>query len=94
MGPGKTAKVSPIAPFGLRRYGAGKHPALAVGENGNVILAWTEGTGWNRGGNLAWQVFDKSGNPTDDSGVRPRGIPVWGLPAVVAEADGRFTIIH
>ncbi len=58
-----------------------------------MILVWTEGTGWNRGGNLAWQVYDKAGNPIE-SGDRAGAIPVWGLPAVVAEADGRFTILH
>jgi hypothetical protein len=73
---------------------ARKHPALAVNQRGEMILVWTEGTGWNRGGALAWQVFDKDGNPTAESGSRPGAIPVWGLPAVIAEADGRFTILH
>jgi hypothetical protein len=71
-----------------------KHPALAVNKDGDVILVWTEGTGWEKGGTLAWQVYDKNGNPTAESGRRNGGIPVWGLPAVVAEADGRFTIFH
>jgi hypothetical protein len=71
-----------------------KHPALAVNKNGDVILVWTEGTGWNRGGHLAWQVYDKAGKPTSESGRRQGAIPVWGLPAVIAEPDGRFTIFH
>jgi hypothetical protein len=70
-----------------------KHPALAVNARDETILVWTEGTGWEKGGALAWQVFDKSGKPTQDSGRLDGGIPVWGLPTAVA-TDGGFTIIH
>jgi hypothetical protein len=90
--PGKAAFETPKAvpgPGGNR-----KHPALAVNKNGDVIVVWTEGTAWNRGGDLAWQVYDKAGQPTAESGRRPGAIPVWGLPAVIAEANGRFTIFH
>lgn len=71
-----------------------KHPALAVNAKGEMILVWTEGTGWQRGGDLAWQVYDPSGRPSADHGRLANAVPVWGLPAVVAEADGRFTIFH
>jgi hypothetical protein len=71
-----------------------QHPALAFNKNGEMILVWTEGTGWNRGGALAWQVYDKAGNPTASAGRRPGAIPVWGLPAVIAEPNGDFTIVH
>lgn len=70
-----------------------KHPALAFNARGDMILAWTEGTGWERGGALAWQVFDKSGKPTGATGRVEGGIPVWGLPTVVATGRG-FTIVH
>jgi hypothetical protein len=70
-----------------------RHPSLAFNKNGDMILVWTEGTGWNRGGALAWQVYDRNGQPAE-SGRRPGAIPVWGLPAAVAETDGRFTIFH
>ena len=58
-----------------------------------MILVWTEGAGWQRGGALAWQLYDKDMRPTT-SGRRPGAIPVWGLPSVIAEANGRFTIFH
>ena len=70
-----------------------KHPALAFNARGEMILVWTEGTGWERGGALAWQVFDKTGKPTAEKGLVDRAIPVWGLPTVVA-TDGGFTIVH
>jgi hypothetical protein len=58
-----------------------------------MVLVWTEGTGWQKGGSLAWQVFDKTGKPSEEKGRMDRGIPVWGLPTVVATDEG-FTIIH
>ncbi len=71
-----------------------KHPALAVNRDGEVLLAWTEGTGWQRGGDLAWQVYDQGGRPTAARGRIPNGIPVWGLATVVPGPDGTFTILH
>src|ERR1700737_4407977 len=53
----------------------------------------TEGTGWQKGGALAWQLFDKTGKPTDEKGRIDRAIPVWGLPTVVATKEG-FIIFH
>lgn len=70
-----------------------KHPAVAVNAQGEMILVWTEGTGWQRGGSLAWQVFDKTGHPTGEKGRLAAGVPVWGLPTVVATDKG-FTIFH
>jgi hypothetical protein len=89
--PGTTAFTEPRAAPG---EGKGrKHPALAFTGGGEMILAWTEGTGWQQGGALAWQVFDKTGKPTGEKGRVDDGIPVWGLPAVVA-TDRGFAIIH
>ncbi|HMC66178.1 MAG TPA: hypothetical protein VKI65_14675 [Gemmataceae bacterium] len=70
-----------------------KHPAIAFNARGEMILVWTEGTGWQKGGGLAWQAYDEAGEPTKEKGRVDRGIPVWGLPAAVA-TDGGFTIIH
>lgn len=85
------ANASPVAapaPTGKR-----KHPAVAVNARGETILVWTEGTGWKKGGSLAWQVFDRNGKPTADKGTAP-DVPVWGLATVIAEADGSFSIIY
>ncbi len=70
-----------------------KHPVLAEDAQGETLLAWTEDTGWNKGGSLAWQVFDRAGHPTEVRG-HADGVPVWGLPAVFALPDGQFTIIY
>jgi hypothetical protein len=88
----ETGKISrPISPPG---GGGRKHPSVASNSKGETILAWTEGTGWQKGGALAWQVFDRSGRPTETKGRVEAGIPVWGLPTLVARPDGSFLIIH
>ena len=81
----------PIAPEG--GVGDRKHPAVAGNARGETILVWTEGTGWQKGGSLAWQVFDRDGRPGGMSGRIKDGVPVWGLATVVARPDGGFAII-
>jgi len=73
--------------------GKSKHPVLAANSKGDVLLAWTEGTAWQKGGALAWQLFDKEGRPAAEIG-RTNGVPVWGLPAAFARPDGNFAIIY
>jgi hypothetical protein len=73
--------------------GKRKHPAIAVNTRGETILVWTEGTGWKKGGSLAWQVFDREGKPTPEKGAAD-GVPVWGLATVIALPSGDFTIIY
>jgi hypothetical protein len=81
----------PVAAPGL--VAGRKHPALAVNTRGEAILVWTEGMGWNKGGFLAWQVFDKEGRPMGAPG-RADGVPTWSLVAVFARPDGGFTVIY
>lgn len=83
--------ATPIAAPG--RDGECKHPSLAVNGRGETILVWTEGTGWERGGALAWQVFDKQGVPTKTKG-RTDGIPVWSFAAVYSEPSDSFVILY
>jgi hypothetical protein len=81
----------PIAAPGTPR--GRKHPVVAGNNRGETLLAWTEGMGWDEGGSLAWQVFDKSGKPTTEKGQAP-GVPVWSLVAVFTRPDGRFTVVY
>ena len=67
--------------------------ASATNAKGEVLLAWTEGTGWPKGGALAWQVFDKESRPTDAKG-RIDGVPIWSLPTAYAQPDDRFVIVY
>ena len=70
-----------------------KHPAVAANSRGDVLLAWTEGTGWKQGGSLAWQLFSPSGRPLGAVGHAP-GVPVWGLPSIYTNPNGNFTIVY
>jgi hypothetical protein len=70
-----------------------KHPAVAVNAKNQILLAWTEGTGWSKGGSLAWQLFDSAGKPLGPTGHVP-GVPAWDLPSIFADRDGNFTIAY
>jgi hypothetical protein len=70
-----------------------KHPAVAINKKGETLLAWTEGMGWNKGGSVAWQVYDRDGKPTTERG-HAGGVPVWSLVAAFVRPDGKFTIVY
>jgi hypothetical protein len=69
-----------------------KYPALARNRRGETLLAWVEGSGWQRGGTLGWQIFDLSGQPTLACRTQ-RTVPVWSFPAAFALPDDRFAIL-
>jgi hypothetical protein len=70
-----------------------KHPRVALNQKGELLLAWTEGTGWQKGGSFAYQVYDPNGQPTGQKEERP-GIPTWSFAAVVARPDNGFSILY
>jgi hypothetical protein len=84
-----TLRPQPAPGKGMRR----KHPRMAVNDRGELLLVWTEGTGWNKGGRVAWQVYDAEGRPTAATGGAD-GVPVWSFAAPYAEADSRFVILY
>ncbi len=67
--------------------GKARHPALAVNTKGETLVAWSVGTGWEKGGSLGWRILDASSKPTTQSGTA-EGVPVWGFAAAYAEGDG------
>lgn len=73
-----------------------KHPAVAANARGQVLLAWTEGTAWMKGGSVAWQLFEPAAGRARPVGKEGRaaGVPVWGMPAVFAGPGGNFTIVY
>ena len=80
-----SSPVSPETP--------GKYPIAIANTRGEVLLAWAEGTGWNKGGSVAWQVYDRAGQPLSPTS-RAGGLPAWSFPAAFVEPDGGFTIIY
>jgi hypothetical protein len=86
-----TQQSQPIAAPG---EGKGrKHPRVAINQNGEVLLVWTEGTGWNRGGSLAWQMYDRSGQATAEK-MQLSGIPTWSFAAAGVRPDNGFSILY
>ena len=70
-----------------------KHPRLAVNGAGQILLVWTEGTSWARGGSLAWRVFGPDSRALAARGERA-DLPAWSFGAAVAQADGTFTVFY
>ena len=73
--------------------GTRKHPVAISSRGGKTLLVWTEGMGWNRGGLLAWQLFDNVGNPLGAKG-EIAGVPVWSFPTAFETPNGDLTIIY
>jgi hypothetical protein len=69
-----------------------KYPAVTRSRGGETLLAWVEGSGWQRGGVLGWQIFDRAGRPTAVCETR-LSVPVWSFPAVFVRPDQGFTIL-
>jgi hypothetical protein len=91
LDPATGKRSEPIAAPGDARDR--KHPVVACNMRGQTLLVWTEGMGWERGGAVAWQFYDKNGRPTAEKG-RTDGVPMWSLVAVFPRADGGFTIVY
>jgi len=92
--PGSASVAASAAdPISLPAGPARKHPVVVGNARGDVLLVWTEGTAWARGGEVAWQVFDAGGRPTAERG-RVAGLPVWSLAGAYATPDQRFVILY
>ena len=86
-----TLRVSqPVSPLGRA---PGKHPVAVGNAQGEVLLAWAQGTSWAKGGAVAWQLYDKDGKPAPEKG-RADGVPVWSLVTAFAQPDGNFVIVY
>ena len=70
-----------------------KHPRLAVSARGEILMVWAEGTGWQKGGSLAWQVFGRDGAALGAPGSAP-ALPAWSFAAAFARGASDFTIFY
>ena len=85
----KTGKVSaPVSPETKAKY-----PVVVGNAEGEILLAWVEGTSWGKGGSVAWQLYDQGGNPTSETG-RTEGVPAWSLLSAFANPGGGFVIVY
>ncbi len=88
---GRAAATSPAAAAVPAPADRRKHPRLAVDTAGRVLMAWAAGTGWNKGGSVAWQIF-ADGAALGQIDTR-EGLPVWSFPAVAAVGNG-FVVLY
>ena len=71
----------------------GKHPVAIANVNGVVLLVWAEGTGWAKGGQVAWQLYSPEGKSISEIG-RVEGLPVWSMAAAFTRPEGDFVIVY
>jgi hypothetical protein len=89
--PGKAAPTAPLPMPGPAK--GRKHPSVAANARGEYVVAWTEGAGWNKGGDVVWQVFDAQGRPVPGQAGRFEGLSPWSLPSVYAAPDNSFRVV-
>jgi hypothetical protein len=70
-----------------------KHPVVVGNHKGQILLAWTEGMAWQKGGSLGWQLFDAAGRAHGEA-WHASDVPVWSLVAAFARPDGGFTVLY
>ena len=87
------SKDLPQSPVHTVRGRNGKHPVVARNQRGETLLAWIEGSGWNRGGALAWTLLDKDWHASPSQTIE-NSVPVWSLLSAVSLPDGAFILFH
>ena len=70
-----------------------KHPVIVENKSGSFLVAWAEGTGWNKGGDLCWQEISSSGRPLSPIKRIKDGVKVWSTVSAFADGD-KFFIVH
>ncbi|CAN5614173.1 hypothetical protein BH10PLA1_BH10PLA1_02470 [soil metagenome] len=78
----------------ISSVGKGKYPAMALSSNRRVLIARAVGTGWKKGGSVAWQQFDLAGVPIPGTAGDAPDLQAWNYPAVVTLADGSFVVMY
>ena len=81
------------APTKIVKHARQRHPALAVNKAGEVLVTWSENTGWKKAGRFAFEVLSKDGQriPTHSG---QQSVPMWSFTATYALPDGSFEILH
>ena len=70
-----------------------KYPALALNQEGLVLVSWTEGMRWKLGGSVHWQLFDSAGKRIGNPGSSD-GVPAWSLVAAYLQPNGNFVVLY
>jgi hypothetical protein len=89
--PGSDKISEPVAAPGVPKNR--KYPVVASNGRGETLFAWTEGMAWKKGGEVAWQIYDKDRKSQGAAG-KAAGVPVWGVIAAFAKPDGDFVVLY
>ncbi|MES2598158.1 MAG: hypothetical protein V4662_22680 [Verrucomicrobiota bacterium] len=69
-----------------------KHPAIAMGSEGKMLLTSITNSGWMKPGRLHWELRDASGKVLEaQDGDK---LPVWSFATSYALPDGSFIILR
>lgn len=72
----------------------GKHPWIAMGADGQVLLSWADGAGWGKGGQLRWALINAEGQTVfQNEAASSIGLPVWSFASAV-HVHGRFKLFY
>jgi hypothetical protein len=75
-----------------------RSPILVCNSKGEVLFAWSEADEprqFMKGGDLAWRVYDRNGNPVSEKQVLSAGVgPRWSMPTAYATPDGDFVVLY
>lgn len=76
-----------------------KFPAIAVDNNGTMLVACVVGSSWGKGGTLKWSVANadaKDGNSAGDAASATGRAPLlpWSFGAAVTLSPNRFAVIY
>lgn len=75
--------------------GRRKHPVSVHNREGYALLAWSEGTGWQKGGYVGWQLRKPDGTILSTETSAASDLPVWSRPAVYYEAPrNTFVVVY
>lgn len=73
--------------------GKAKHPSMAINGKGSILVSWLQGSGWNQGGSVFWQEFDRELRPTENLG-NAGAVPAWGRVTAYAQPNGDFVVLR
>jgi hypothetical protein len=74
-----------------------RSPLVVGNSKGETLFVWSEAANvrqFQKGGDLAWQVYDKDGRPVGKKGMLRSAVLRWSIPAAYATPDGDFVILH
>ena len=70
-----------------------RHPFFSALKNGYKLASWSEGTGWNKGGSVAWELFGPN-QESIKSGKIEEAIPVWSFPSSFSNVKKGITLVY